>query len=111
MYDCDMTDQLDIDPSRYGAWKIEAAGERYRLIAKKVYAAEDMSSRSAKGLNVSRLTSSDFDRWLAGEAPEQDQLHLGRLLHVLDGAEMYRPAHRAGTAPLPFTPPAQESEL
>jgi hypothetical protein len=110
MYDRDMTSRLDIDPSRYGAWKIEAEGEPYRLIAKKVYAAEDMSSRSAKGLNISRLTSTDFDRWLAGEAPEQDQLHLGRLLHVLDGAEMYRPAHRAGTAPLPFTPPAQESE-
>lgn len=98
MFCRDMTSQLDIDPTRYGAWKIEAAGEPYRLIAKKVYAAEDMTSRSAKGLNVSRLTSSDFDRWLEGEVPEQDQLHLARLLHVLDGAEMYRTARRAGTA-------------
>jgi len=37
VFDSDVTNLLDIDPKRYGAWKQEADGERYRIITKKVY--------------------------------------------------------------------------
>lgn len=38
VFDRDVTDSLDIHKSRYGAWKQESAGEKYRIVTKKVYA-------------------------------------------------------------------------
>lgn len=93
----DVTDQLDIDPGRYGAWKIEEAGAHYRIIAKKVYVSHDGSKRSAKGLNVRRLDLADFAAWYEGEEPVQEQTQLQGFLRVLKGAEMYRHQVRRGT--------------
>lgn len=94
----DVTDQLDIDAKRYGAWKIEEAGTPFMIIAKKVYAEVDGSKRSAKGLNVKRLSADDFARWYEGSEPAQDQVQINNFLSVLCGAEMYRAQHRRGTA-------------
>ena len=97
-FDRDMSAQLDIDPKRYGAWKIEEAGVEYMMIAKKVYAAIDGSDRKAKGLNVRRLTGEDFEAWFDGAPPVQEQLQLMNFLSVMDGAEMYGTMTRSGTA-------------
>ena len=93
----DVTAYLDIDAKRYGAWKIEEAGTPFLIIAKKVYAEIDGDKRSAKGMNVKRLTADDFARWYEGNEPAQDQVQINNFLSVLCGAEMYRSQHRRGT--------------
>lgn len=98
----DVSASLDIDPKRYGAWKIEEQGIIYEIIAKKVYAevSDDPAhkpKRSAKGLNVKRLTSDDFTRWYEGTPPVQDQTQIQNFLAVLHGAEMFRHQKREGT--------------
>lgn len=93
----DVTQHLDIDAKRYGAWKIEEAGTPYRIIAKKVYSEVGGGKRSAKGLNVRFLTDDDFAGWYEGNAPVQDQTQVQNFLAVMQGAEMYRTQRRQGT--------------
>jgi hypothetical protein len=88
---------LDIHKSRYGAWKIECEGEHYRIITKKVYAKIDGSEKHAKGMNVKRLKTEDFEKWSRGEVPVQTQLHKNNLMKVLGGADMYIERVRKGT--------------
>lgn len=94
----DVTASMDIDPGRYGAWKIEESGTPYRIIAKKVYASLDGAKRSAKGLNVKRLSNEDFQSWLAGNPPTQTQTQRQNFLKVMAGSEMYLERTRRGTA-------------
>jgi hypothetical protein len=94
----DVTSLMDIDSGRYGAWKIEESGTEYRIIAKKVYASLDGVKRSAKGLNVKRLTNEDFESWLAGNPPTQTQTQRQNFLKVMAGSEMYLERTRRGTA-------------
>lgn len=98
VFDCDMTSKLDIDSARYGAWKIEEEGTVYSIIAKKVYASEDATTKSSKGLNVKRLTKKDFDDWYDGTPPEQVQTQRNNYLKVMQGAEMFRSQTRKGTS-------------
>lgn len=97
----DVTDSLDIHPSRYGAWKIEEFGTRYEIIAKKVYAQIEgelsKRKRSAKGLNVKRLSAENFSEWYDGSPPVQDQVQRQNFLAVLQGADMFRNQTRKGT--------------
>lgn len=106
----DVTALLDIDAKRYGAYKIEEAGTHYAIIAKKVYTeleTEDPQNfvgpenpklkRSAKGLNVKRLRSTDFADWYAGRVPVQFQTQSQNFLAVMSGAQMYREQRREGT--------------
>src|SRR5258706_6104845 len=76
--DCVMFSQavaLPVDPGQYGKWKLEAAGEPYLLIAKKVYS--DIlywgpiatRTRHAKGMNVKKLPDDDFSAWYKGAWP------------------------------------------
>lgn len=96
-------DGLDIHPTRYGAFKIEETGATYQIIAKKVYAevadpgASKTPKRSAKGMNVKRLTADDFSRWFDGEPPIQHQIQLQNFMSVMRGAEMFRRQTREGT--------------
>lgn len=96
----DVTHLLDVDAKRYGAWKVEESGAVYKIIAKKVYNAADgdRAKRSAKGMNVKRLTPQDFDNWFDGEPPVQNQIQRQNFLQVMRGAEMYRAQARRGTA-------------
>ena len=94
----DVTSQLDTHPSRYGAWKIEEQGAEFRIIAKKVYFDVAKGKGHAKGLNVKRLTPSDFETWFEGTPPAQDQTQRQNFLKVMQGAEMYRAQVRRGTA-------------
>lgn len=90
--DCVIFDRpvsLPIHKSQYGKWKIEAEGENYRLITKKVYADFAGTVSHAKGMNVRKLTTDDFLRWFEGEAPRQRQLHKNNFLKVMTGADMF----------------------
>lgn len=93
----DVTSELDIDSKRYGAWKIEESGTEFQMIAKKVYHEKRGTKRSAKGLNVKRLSSADFELWFEGSPPEQDQIQLQGFLQIMQGANMYRAQKRKGT--------------
>jgi hypothetical protein len=85
----DRSVSLDIDPKRYGKWKIEADGELYRIITKKVYASFDGKQSHAKGMNVKRLSMQDFEAWYQGSPPTQTQIHRQNFLAVMTGAEMF----------------------
>lgn len=93
----DVTAQLDIDPRRYGAWKVEESGTTYRIIAKKVYQNAQTGAGHAKGMNVKRLTDGHFEAWIAGDAPVQDQIHRNNFVRVMAGAEMFNAQTRSGT--------------
>ena len=80
---------LEISNTEYGKWKKEAEGEVYRLITKKVYANEDASEKHAKGVNIKRLTSDDFEKWFNGASPVQVQTQRNNFLHVMTGGEMF----------------------
>jgi hypothetical protein len=87
---------LDINPTRYGAWKVEAQGESYKIIAKKVYISHDGKTKHAKGMNVKRLTAEDFDKWLMGTAPRQNQLHRQNFVKVISGFDMFIEREKVG---------------
>ena len=80
---------LDIDPGRYGAWKIEEAGTEYIIAAKKVYASVDGKTKHAKGMTVKYLTTEDYEKWLAGVPPIQTQIQRQNFVKVLAGYDMF----------------------
>jgi hypothetical protein len=87
---------LDFDARRYGAWKIEAEGERYTIIAKKVYTSADGMTKHAKGMNVKKLTGADFDKWLSGTAPRQKQIQRQSFVKVISGFDMFIEREKVG---------------
>jgi hypothetical protein len=105
VFSSDVTASLDIHSKRYGAWKIEAQGAQYRIIAKKVYSEIDFDAdpknkkaiRHAKGLNVKYLTPQDFETWYLGTAPVQKQVHRNNFVKVMRGQDMYVERNRKGT--------------
>jgi hypothetical protein len=97
MYSEPMGHALDIDPRRYGAWKVEEEGKRHLVIAKKVYFNQASGKGSAKGMNVKRLSAADFRAWYDGDVPEQHQVQRRNFSEVMAGAEMYRAQTRRGT--------------
>lgn len=96
MFSRDVAAHLDIDPLRYGAWKIEEAGAEYSIIDRKVYVSADGRKKAARGMDVRALTGEHFERWFEGKAPRQDQLQLTNFLDVMRGAEMYVARSRRG---------------
>jgi uncharacterized protein YneR len=93
----DVTAKMDIDARRYGAWKIEESGAEYRLIAKKVYQNVATGKGNAKGLNVRRLTPTDFKDWYEGKEPVQEQIQRNNFVKVMSGEEMFKKQIRRGT--------------
>ena len=98
IFSTDVTSQLDIDARRYGAFKLEASGEEYRLIAKKVYMSEDFTTKHSKGLNVKRLEYEDFVKWFSGDVPTQTQVQRQNFMRVIKGGAMFVKRTRRGTA-------------
>ncbi len=96
MFSRDMTQSLDTDPLRYGAWKIEESGAEYSIIDRKVYVSADGRKKAARGMDVRALTGEHFEGWFDGHAPRQDQLQLTNFLDVMRGAEMYVQRSRRG---------------
>lgn len=94
MFSCPV--DLDLDVSRYGAWKLEADGDIYRVITKKVYAKGDGSEKHAKGMNVEKLTAEDFARWQAGDPPRQIQVQRANFLAVMRGEDMFFQREKIG---------------
>jgi len=81
--------ELPMDPIQYGKWKLEVNGEAYRFIQKKVYAKIGGGDQHAKGLNVKRLSETDFEAWFNGVAPQQTQLQRNNFIKVMTGAAMF----------------------
>jgi hypothetical protein len=98
VFSSDVTALLDIDPKRYGAWKLEESGTHFRIIAKKVYQNVETGKGHAKGLNVKRLAPADYEAWFYGTPPTQEQIQRNNFVSVMQGAEMYRTQVRRGTA-------------
>lgn len=111
VFSSDVTHLLDIHAKRYGAWKVEESGTPYQIIAKKVYAEIESENprefvgppkpklkRSAKGMNVRKLTPEDFTEWYEGRPPVQEQVQRNNFISVMRGLEMYRSQRRSGTA-------------
>lgn len=95
----DMAAHLDLDPLRYGAWKVEEEGTRMRIIAKKVLQRCDDTKRTAKGLKVKSLTPEEFEQWYEGKPPVQRQVQRQSFAKVMRGAEMYAEMTRTGSRP------------
>lgn len=99
MFDCPVA--LDIDPKRYGAWKIEEDGEEYYVISKKVYASADVKNNRnrvihAKGINVNRLTPDDMIKWFNGVSPIQRQVQRQNFVKVMTGSDMFAEREKVG---------------
>lgn len=94
----DVTAQLDIDSSRYGAFKLEEQGAEFMFIAKKVYASLDFKTKHSKGLAVKELTLDDFIGWSNGIVPEQSQVQRQNFVKVMRGSDMFVNRKRKGTA-------------
>jgi len=94
----DVTKKLDINATRYGAFKVEDSGVEYMLIAKKVYASIDFKTKHSKGLNVKNLTFGDFVSWYAGKIPQQNQAQRQNFVKFLRGSPMFVNRTRKGTA-------------
>lgn len=88
---------LPFSNTEYGKWKIEAEGEHFRIIDKKVYAKVDATEKHAKGMNVGRLTSIDFENWYNGTPPVQIQIHKNNFVKSMTGSEMYIERTRRGS--------------
>lgn len=88
--------ELDIDPGRYGAWKVECEAKGYHFIAKKIYCADDGSEMKWKGLSTRGLKVDDFVRAYNGGSVEQDQIQRVNFMQVMEGREMYRSMHKWG---------------
>lgn len=93
---------LPIDPKVYGKWKLEASGDRYMIITKKVYTDRNVEkptekrSIHAKGMNVGRLTDSDFQHWYDGAPPSQSQIQRQNFVKVMTGETMFRERRKVG---------------
>lgn len=87
---------LHLDPTRYGSWKVENAGDTFIIIGKKAYWCEDGTTK-AKGMMVRHLTKQHYIDWLKGKIPEQDQLQRQNILKFLSGRDMFNMLRRKGT--------------
>jgi hypothetical protein len=88
---------LDVHPTRYGAWKLEFANRPFIVIGKKAYASIDMQVIHAKGLHVKNLSLSDFENWLNGEPPRQEQLQKQGFRKFISGGPLFCLQKRRGT--------------
>ena len=87
--------KLDIHPTRYGAWKVEAEGVPYIIIGKKIYYGDDGSTK-AKGLRTKELTKDNYLTWL-NKLPEQEQVQRQNFLKFIAGESMFKMQKRTGT--------------
>lgn len=87
---------LDVHPSRYGAWKEECAGVEHVIIDKKVYASS--AGIHAKGLHRKKLDMNDMQLWFDGEfVPVQWQTQRVNFLKAMTGSAMFHSSSRRGT--------------
>lgn len=98
----EQVDFLDIDNKRYGAWKLEVAGDPYIIIGKKIYCDykpdnDKKKVKKSKGLNIKKLTTKDFESWYDGNAPLQQQLQRNNFVKFVSGQAMFKDQERAGS--------------
>ncbi len=97
--DCSMFSRpvdLDVHPSRYGAWKLESNGDEHIIIDKKVYTG--MGKTHVKGLHRAKISLDEMKMWHAGEfIPVQWQTQRNNFLKMIAGAAMFETRARRGT--------------
>lgn len=116
VYAADVSVRLDIDPARYGAWKIEAEAEPYYIVAKKGYWSEashvDLEDGrvkpdhiSMKGMHQRDLTSEELAAWFhGGDPPKQMQTQRYNFIKTMTTGQMYRATERQASRKLePFS--------
>lgn len=87
---------LDTHPSRYGAWKIESAGEPHIIVDKKVYASS--TGVHAKGLHRKSISLDEMRQWHDGEyVPVQWQEQRVNFMKLIAGQAMFETKKRRGT--------------
>lgn len=90
VFSSDVTALLNVDPGKYGSWKIEENGTHYTFPgAKKVYCSDDGKVKHAKGVNVRYMTTEDFDKWYQGVPLRQTQTQRQNFVKVLSGFDMF----------------------
>ncbi|RJP44492.1 hypothetical protein C4587_01775 [Candidatus Parcubacteria bacterium] len=87
---------LTIHKTHYGDWKIEAEGVNYIILGKKIFYGEDGTTK-AKGLMTRKLQKVDYEKWMLGDLPVQEQVQRNNLLKFLTGHDMFRLQERKGT--------------
>lgn len=95
VFDCPVN-HLHLDAKKYGAWKQEDDGKDYIFIGKKIYYGGD-DTRKAKGLRVKELSKDDYEKWLKGTPPVQQQTQRQNFVKFIGGAEMFLDNERSGT--------------
>lgn len=90
---------LPISATEYGKWKIEAEGEDFIIVTKKVYASGDGKEKRAKGMTVKNLSLSDFQNWYNGKPPKERQIQRQNFLKVMTGAPMFAAREKRGSIP------------
>jgi hypothetical protein len=90
-------DFLDVDPKRYGAWKQESDGDPSIYVAKKAYWSEKDNTRKAKGLRTKELQRADYEAWIAGRAPVQNQVQRQNFVKFMGDMYMFLENERTGT--------------
>lgn len=99
----DIADTLDIDPGRYGAWKVERqSGGEVIVLNKKSYCWPAADVRHWKGIHVDMVSAEDYERaYVTGEVPEQAMTQRQGILKVLGGHDMFVGRSRHGSGVLP----------
>lgn len=97
MFSRDVSAMLPIDAKLYGKWKIEAEGEHYIIIDKKVYASLDGTTKHAKGMHIGELSVKDFQQWLARHPPKQTQIQRANFLRAMTGEAMFKNLTKSGS--------------
>lgn len=96
---------LPISSWRYGAWKVESAGDYHIVVAKKVYWSSEKVA--AKGMRLRQLSRAAFERWYKGQVPKQTQIQLQSWKKRL--APTWKAQERRGTAVDASAPPIVRS--
>lgn len=87
--------KLNIDPKKYGMWKVEEEGAEYRCITKKGYYSLDKKTVHIKGMNIRhsngtlKFTDKELKAWWEGTPPKQAQTQRKNFMAVLSGDSMY----------------------
>lgn len=92
---------LNIDPMKYGAWKIEEEGKRkFWVLEKKSYCSHDGKVKHAKGMNIKRLVPEDFKLWFEGQPPEQVQIQRNNFVSFAAGGKMFKERSKFAQEPV-----------
>ena len=102
-FSIDVTDKLDVDDKRYGAWKLEENGEEMIIIDKKVYMNVESGKSKAKGISTKSMDvvnkQQTYEDWADGkEIPSQIRPQKANLVEfVAEKRQLFKNVKRTGS--------------